>query len=109
MWTISWLWAVAAHATPVFERPVRRNYLVGLDLLVYLGPRDDHARFGVAVDGGVQQNWHDKPYYTDDFRLEPSPVWQLMATAGLAPGRAYTEVTGQVGGLVNQMKKTHPA
>jgi hypothetical protein len=98
MW-LAMLWGASAWATPVVERPRRGGLIVGLDLLVHLGPADDHGRFGVAIDGGIQQIWHDRPYYADDFRLEPTPVWQAMATVGWRPRLVRTELTAQVGGL----------
>jgi len=98
MW-LAMLWGVSAWATPVFERNPRAALIVGLDLLVHLGPADDHGRFGAAIDGGYLQIWHDSPYYTDGFRLEPSPAWQAMATVGWRPGLVRTELTAQVGGL----------
>lgn len=98
MWSAVLFWGMA-HATPLVDRRWKGNLLVGVDLLVNLGPAEDRKRFGVAFDAGIQGIWHDSPYGSDDFRLEPSPVWQAMVTAGLSPGLVYTDLTLQGGGL----------
>ena len=97
MW---WAWVgTVAYATPVWERPMKDNVVVGIGVLAHLGPLDDRKRFGVEVDGALQRIWHDSPYYTPDFRLEPTPVVQAQWQVGWSPGVWFSELNGQVGAL----------
>ena len=98
MWWLALAGAVA-HATPVWERPAKGNVVVGVGLVAHLGPLDERQRFGVEVDGALQRIWHDSPYYTPDFRLEPTPVVQLQWQVGWSPGVWFSELNGQVGAL----------
>jgi hypothetical protein len=36
-----------------------------VSLVVNLGPVPDRARLGVALEGGAQLFWHERPYYSD--------------------------------------------
>lgn len=60
------LLAAALVASPPASAasPTQGGYAT-VSLLVNLGPVPDRARLGVALEGGAQLFWHERPYYSE--------------------------------------------
>lgn len=89
MWGL-WL-AAAAHAG-FWERPLKSGYTVGASVVVALGPAEDRARVGAALDAQAQRFWADSPYWAEGSVLKPAPLLTAAAHVGWNHPVAWAEV-----------------
>lgn len=93
----AWASAPARADAAFWEHNRRVGVSLGVSLTVRVGPPDDRARFGAAVDGGYQWFWQDRPY--DHPGLEPTLAPILAANARLGWQHPFTwaEITASAG------------
>lgn len=91
------IWLASVAQAAFWDRPLRTGYTLGLNLVVNLGPVEDRARVGVAVDGEYQRFWADVPYYHDGPVRRPAPELTLAAHVGWTHPVVWSEVSAVAG------------